>query len=106
MESFSALLVLCVENSSVTDEFPSQRPVARIFDVFLLIYAWTNGWVNDRVASDLRRHLAHNDVTVMSSCAAAPQRFRQDRNSSKCTQFEINKKLSGEEVKNETKIIK
>ena len=31
MEAFSAVLALCVGNSSVTDEFPSQRPVKRSF---------------------------------------------------------------------------
>ena len=34
METFSALLALCVGNSPVTGEFPLQRPVTRIFDVF------------------------------------------------------------------------
>ena len=34
METFSALLVLCAGNSSVTGEFPTQRPVTRNFDVF------------------------------------------------------------------------
>ena len=34
METFSALLALCVGNSPVTSEFPSQRPVTRSFDVF------------------------------------------------------------------------
>ena len=33
--------------------------------VFSLICAWTNGWVNNRDAGDLRRHRAHYDVTVM-----------------------------------------
>ena len=33
--------------------------------MFSLICAWTNGWGNDRDAGDLRRHRAHNDVTVM-----------------------------------------
>ena len=33
METFSALLALYVENSPVTGEFPSQRPVTRSFDV-------------------------------------------------------------------------
>ena len=33
-ETFSALLALCAGNSPVTDEFPSQRPVTRSFDVF------------------------------------------------------------------------
>ena len=49
METFSALLVICAGNSSVTGEFPAQRTVTRIFDVFF----------------DLRRHRAHYDVTVM-----------------------------------------
>ena len=33
--------------------------------MFSLICAWTNGWVNNRDASDLRRHRTHCDVTVM-----------------------------------------
>ena len=33
--------------------------------VFSLICACTNGWVNNRDASYLRRHRAHYDVTVM-----------------------------------------
>ena len=36
-------------------------PGALIF----FIYAWINGWVNNREADDLRRHRAHYDVTVM-----------------------------------------
>ena len=34
MKTMSALLDLCVGNSPVTGEFPSQRPVTRSFDVF------------------------------------------------------------------------
>ena len=34
METFSALLAICVGNSPVTGEFPAQRPVTRSFDVF------------------------------------------------------------------------
>ena len=37
METFSALLALCVGNSPVTGEFPSQRPVTRSFDVFFAL---------------------------------------------------------------------
>ena len=33
-ETFSALLALCAGNSSVTGEFPAQRPMTRSFDVF------------------------------------------------------------------------
>ena len=62
METFSALLALCVGNSPVTGEFSTQRPVTQSFDVF---WAWTNGWVNNREAGDLRCHRAHYDITVM-----------------------------------------
>ena len=34
--------------------------------VFTLIWAWINGWVNNREAGDLRRHRSHSDVTVMN----------------------------------------
>ena len=34
METFSALLAICVGNWQVTGEFPTQRPVTQIFDVF------------------------------------------------------------------------
>ena len=33
-ETFSALLALCAGNSPVPDEFPSQRPMRRSFDIF------------------------------------------------------------------------
>ena len=34
MKTFSALLAICAGNSTVTGEFPAQRPVTRNFDVF------------------------------------------------------------------------
>ena len=64
METFSTLLALYEGNSPVSGEFPSQRPVTQSFD-FFFIYAWTNGWVNNRDAGDLRCHCAHCDITVM-----------------------------------------
>ena len=33
---------------------------------FSLMCAWINGWVNSRMAGDLRRHRAHYDVIVMT----------------------------------------
>ena len=63
MDTFSALLALCVGNSPVTGEFPAQRPVTRSFDVFFDLRLIT-GWVNNRKAGDLRRHRAHYDVTI------------------------------------------
>ena len=64
METFSASLTLCAGNSPVTGEFPSQRPVTRMFS---LICAWTNGWVNTSYDGDLRHHRTHYDVTVMKT---------------------------------------
>ena len=52
METFSALLALCVGNSPVTL-------------MFSLICAWTDGSLNNRDAVDLRCHRAHCDVIVM-----------------------------------------
>ena len=65
METFSALLAICVGNSLVTGEFPSQRPVTRSFDVFCDLRLNKNGWVNNREAGDSSRHRTHYDVTVM-----------------------------------------
>ena len=36
--------------------------------MFSLICAWTNGWVNNQDADDLRRHRTHYDVAVMRRC--------------------------------------
>ena len=44
METFSALLALCVGNSPVTGEFPSQRPVTRSFDVFFDLHMKKIEW--------------------------------------------------------------
>ena len=33
--------------------------------MFSLICAWTNVWINNRDAGDLRRHRTHYDVTVV-----------------------------------------
>ena len=62
METFSALLAICVGNSPVTGEFPAHRPVALMFS---LIYIWINVRANNGEAGDLRRHRAHYDVIVM-----------------------------------------
>ena len=63
MEKFFPLLALCVENSTITGEFPAQRPMTRSFDVFFGLRI--NGLVNNREAGDLRRNRAHYDVIVM-----------------------------------------
>ena len=62
METFSALLAFWVGNSLVN--YPHKGQLCRAL-IFSLICAWTNVWVNNRDAGDLRRHRAHYDVTVM-----------------------------------------
>ena len=58
METFSALLAIRAGNSSVTGEFPAQRPVTRSFDVIFDLRL-NKRWENDRDAGDLRRYRAH-----------------------------------------------
>ena len=44
METFPALLAICVGNSPFTDEFPAQRSVTQSFDVFFFFIStpeWT-----------------------------------------------------------------
>ena len=64
METFSALLALCVGNSPVTGEFPSERSVTRRFDVIFDLC------LNKRLSKhswgcDLSHHRTNYDVTVM-----------------------------------------
>ena len=60
METFSALLALCVENSPVPHKGQWRGAL-----MFSLICVWINGWVNNHEAGDLRRSQAHYDVIVM-----------------------------------------
>ena len=62
IETFSALLALCVGNSLVNSPHNGQCHGASMFS---LICAWTNGWVNDRDAGGLRCLCAHYHVTLM-----------------------------------------
>ena len=63
METFSALLALCVGESPVPGEFPTQRPVTRSFDDFFDLRL--NKRLSKRETCDLRRHRAHYDVMLM-----------------------------------------
>ena len=60
METFSALLAIGAGNSPVTGEFPTKGQWRGAL-MFSFICAWINGWVNNREAGDLRRHLTHYD---------------------------------------------
>ena len=62
METFSALLALCVGNSSVPGEFPAQRPVTQSFYVFFdmrpnkRLSKQSRGWWFETISCSLWRH--------------------------------------------------
>ena len=61
MQTFSTLLAICEGDSPVMGEFPSQRSVMRSFDIFFDLRP-----NNDWDVGNLRRHLPHHDVTIMT----------------------------------------
>ena len=89
MEAFLPLLALCEGNSLVTGEFPSQRPVTQSFGVFF--DPWTNGWVNNQDACDLRRHRAHYDVIVVVN--KSHESIRNSRSNNSKTKHNIHNLL-------------
>ena len=62
METFSALLAICAENSPVSGEFATQRPVTRGFDVYFdlrpdkRLSKQTLGWWFETPSHSLWRH--------------------------------------------------
>ena len=64
METFYALLAICAGNSPAPVNSPHKGQWRGAL-MFSLICSRINDWVNNREAGDLRRHLAHYDVTVM-----------------------------------------
>ena len=42
MDTFTALLALCMGNSPITGELPAQRPVTQSFDIFPYPYLRLN----------------------------------------------------------------
>ena len=72
METFSALLAICAGNSPIPDEFPTQRPVTRNFDVFFdlnpnkrLNKQWW-GWWFETPSCPLWRH-RNGTVSILQS---------------------------------------
>ena len=65
METCSALLALCAENSPVTGEFPNGKASDAKLWGFLWSAPWINGRVNNGETGDMIRHRAHYDVSVM-----------------------------------------
>ena len=71
METFSALLAICAENSPVPGDFPAQRPVTRGFDVFFDLclnkrlgkQSW--GWWFETLSHPSWRHRNDHDTHVV-----------------------------------------
>ena len=63
METFSALLAICVGNSPVPVNSSQKGQWCGAF-VFSLVCVWIISWVNNHEAGDLRRYRIHYDVTV------------------------------------------
>ena len=76
-EIFSALLAICVGNSPVIGEFPTQRPVTRNFDVFfdLRLNKWLSkqwwGWWFETPLRPLWRHCNFISTTVAAGLTFA-----------------------------------
>ena len=71
------LLALCAGNSPVTGESPPPPPPPHTQRGPLVFFASKNDWANNRGASNLRRHRAHYDVTVMVIVTDHHDRRRQ-----------------------------
>ena len=70
METFSALLAICAENSPVPGEFPAQNPVTRSFDVFFDLHPnkrlskqWWGWWFE----TSSRRLWRHRNVLELNN---------------------------------------
>ena len=79
METFSALMALCVgiHRSLVNSPYKCQWRGALMFS---LICVWINGWVNNREAGDLRRNQANYDVIVMKKLCSTSSLIQYNPN--------------------------
>ena len=83
-EKFSALLAIYTGNSPVTGEFPEQRPVTRVFDIFfdlrlnkrLIKQSW--GWWFETLSRALWRHCYANDNTFRSRNESVSSTWPED----------------------------
>ena len=106
METFFALLALCAGNPAVTDEFPAQSPVTRMFDVFFdlrlskRLSKQSGGWWFETPSSSLWRHC--NDFRMVdwhtwnhricpSACGENKcwEYFKAKQNKAACVCFEM-----------------
>ena len=100
METFSTLLALCVRNSPVTGEFPSQRPMTRGFDVFFderlnkRLSKQSIGWWFKTPWRSLWRHCNDtikpeyiHSIRMAFKSYSSPHQWKHQRPSNTVTQF-------------------
>ena len=95
METFSALLAICAENSPVPGEFPTQRPMTRNFDVYfdlrpnkrLSKQSW--GWWFE---TPLRPFWRHRNVILVKESAVFDQSLEKCRMRQKHSEYVFNLK--------------
>ena len=73
-----AIIMIMMTSLNVTGEFPPQRPVTRSVDVFFLNLRPNKRLGKQSRPSDLRRHRAHYDFTIIQNGKMA-QRFMGNR---------------------------
>ena len=100
METFSAPLAICAGNSSVTGEFPAQRPVTQSFDVFFdlqlnkrLNKQWW-GWWFEPPSLSLWRHCNEQCHVIV------PLKFHSEfwTHTAQIRHFTVLKKLSSYDI--------
>ena len=85
METFSALLALCVGNSPVTGEFPAQRPVTRSFEISSdlrlskRLSKQSPGWWFEMPLCSLWRHCNAEDAFGKSQVRAWTGKYNQHK---------------------------
>ena len=72
--NISPLLVLCEGNSTVTGEFPSQRPVTRSFEVFFDLHL--NKWLNN---PSRRRWFETPSCSLWRHCNVLDKKFEIEK---------------------------
>ena len=93
METFSALLALCVGNSSVTGEFPSQRPVPPSIPFWRHGDAWSI--ITSKRGPQITTHFRHDqqDLTCLRGCPRSQHEVMLPGNSSFCHKKHIHEKF-------------
>ena len=112
METFSALLAICAENSPVPGEFSTQRPVTRSFDVYfdmrpnkrLSKQSW--GWWFETLSWSLWRHCNGATVCVPQRQWSIPDKnisnqtaTKAQRNATKPVVCIVNETCSWDEIR-------